>query len=365
MYFPGGRAAGGNDRAEVARTGPTRMGVRSTMAALNFKHLRYFWAVAKTGSIARASEQLHLTPQSISGQLSEFEQRLGAELFRRAGRGLELTDAGRRILSYADEIFAIGDELLDVLRDQTMQKVRPFKIGIADSVPKLLAYRLVEPALRIGEPLRLICHEGRLPALLADLSVHDLDMVIADRSMPTNLNVRAYSHLLGESGLTVFGTRGLVEQLSGKFPGFLENAPFLLPGEDYAIRPKLVQWLDANDLRPRIVGEFDDGALMKAFGQAGAGLFVAPTAIAQHVGEQYRVAPVGRIESVVEQVYAITTERKLTHPAIVAISKAARLDVFSGSLPDQSLGGAAISRSATRRRASARKPSGRGPGATV
>lgn len=335
------------------------------MAALNFKHLRYFWAVAKTGSIARASEQLHLTPQSISGQLSEFEQRLGAELFRRAGRGLELTDAGRRILSYADEIFAIGDELLEVLRDQTMQKVRPFKIGIADSVPKLLAYRLVEPALRIGEPLRLICHEGRLPALLADLSVHDLDMVIADRSMPTNLNVRAYSHLLGESGLTVFGAGGLVEQLSGKFPGLLQNAPFLLPGEDYAIRPKLVQWLEANDLRPRIVGEFDDGALMKAFGQAGAGLFVAPTAIAQHVGKQYRVAPVGRIDSVVEQIYAITTERKLTHPAIVAISKAAQRDVFTGNLPDQISAGAEISRSATRHRASARKSSVRRPGPTV
>lgn len=322
------------------------------MAALNFKHLRYFWVVAKTGSIARAGEQLHLTPQSISGQLSEFEQRLGAELFRRAGRGLELTDAGRRILSYADEIFAIGDELLDVLRDQTTRKIRPFKIGIADSVPKLVAYRLVEPALRIDEPLRLICHEGRLPALLADLSVHGLDMVIADRSMPTNLNVRAYSHLLGESGLTVFGASSLIKQLAGPFPAHLENAPFLLPGEDYAIRTKLVQWLEANNLRPRIVGEFDDGALMKAFGQAGAGLFVAPTAIAAHVGKQYRVAPVGRIDSVVEQIYAITTERKLTHPAIVAISKAARLDVFASSPPDPPAAGAVRSRSTSRRSAS-------------
>jgi LysR family transcriptional activator of nhaA len=320
------------------------------LPALNFKHLRYFWVVAKTGSIARAGEQLHLTPQSISGQLSDFEQRLGTELFRRAGRGLELTEAGRRILSYADEIFAIGDELLDVLRDQTTQKIRPFKIGIADSVPKLVAYRLVEPALHIDEPLRLICHEGQLPSLLADLSVHGLDMVIADRSMPTNLNVRAYSHLLGESGLTVFGARSLVEQFSGQFPAYLENAPFLLPGADYAIRPKLVQWLEANDLRPRIVGEFDDGALMKAFGQAGAGLFVAPTAIAQHVSKQYRVEPVGRIDSVIEQIYAITTERKLTHPAIVAISKAAQRDVFTGSLPGPSSAEKAKSRTATRGR---------------
>ena len=300
------------------------------MAALNFKHLRYFWMVAKTGSIARAGEQLHLTPQSISGQLREFEERLGADLFRRAGRGIELTDAGRRILSYADEIFAIGDELLDVLRDQTSKKIRPFKIGIADSVSKLVAYRLIEPSLHIEEQVRLNCHEGRLPGLLADLSVHRLDMVIADRSMPTNLNVRGYNHLLGESGLTVFGARSLMKQLSGKFPAVLDNAPILLPGEDFSIRPKIVHWLEANDLRPRVVGEFDDSALMKAFGQAGAGLFVAPTTIAAHVCKQYDVAEIGRIDSVVEQVYAITTERRLTHPAIIAISKSARQGV-SGS----------------------------------
>jgi len=303
------------------------------MAALNFKHLRYFWMVAKTGSIARAAEQLHLTPQSISGQLSEFSETLGAELFRRSGRNLELTDSGRRILSYAEEIFTIGDELLDVLHDQQATKTLHFRVGIADSVSKSVAYRLVEPALKLGEPVRLVCREGRLASLLAELAIHRLDMIIADRPMPGNLNVRGYSHLLGESGLTVFGTRRLARERSVNFPAMLDNAPFLLPGEDAAIRPKLIQWLEANNLRPHIVGEFDDSALVKAFGQAGAGLFVAPTAIVDHVCEQYKVVELGRIDAVVEQLYAITTERRLTHPAIVAISKVAREDVFGAGRP--------------------------------
>jgi LysR family transcriptional regulator, transcriptional activator of nhaA len=298
------------------------------MATLNFKHLRYFWMVARTGSIARAAAQLHLAPHSISGQLKEFEATLGVELFRRSGRNLELTDAGQRILSYADDIFSIGDELLDVLRDQKAKKSLPFRVGIADSVSKAVAYRLVEPALRLEEPVRLICREGRLAPLLAELSIHRLDMIIADRSMPVHLNVRGYSHLLGESGLSVFGTRLLAKELSGSFPAALANAPFLLPGEDVAVRPKLIKWLDANDLRPHIVGEFDDSALMKAFGQAGAGLFVAPTAIVEHVCKQYKVVEIGRIDSVVEQLYAITTERRITHPATVAISKTAREDIF-------------------------------------
>jgi len=298
------------------------------MVALNYKHLRYFWVVAKSGSIARASEQLHLTPQSISGQLSELEENLGADLFRRAGRGLELTDTGQRILSYAEEIFSLGDELLDVVRDQTSKRSLPFTVGIADSVPKSVAYLLVEPALRLTEPVRLICREGRLTALLGDLAVHRLDLVIADRPMPANLNVRGYSHLLGESDLTVFGTDALLKTLNGSFPALLNGAPFLMPGEDVAIRPRLEQWLAAQRLYPRIIGEFDDSALIKAFGQAGAGLFVAPTALATHICEQHRVVAVGRIDSISEQLFAITTERRLTHPAIVAISQVARDEVF-------------------------------------
>jgi len=299
------------------------------MATLNFKHLRYFWMVARTGSIARAAAQLHLAPHSISGQLKEFETTLGVELFRRSGRNLELTDAGQRILSYAEDIFSIGDELLDVLREQKVKKTLPFRVGIADSVSKLVTYRLLEPALRLEEPVRLICREGRLTPLLAELAIHRLDMIIADRPMPAHLNVRGYSHLLGESGLSVFGTRSVVKSLSGKFPAALDNAPFLLPGEDVAIRPKLIQWFAGNHLRPHIVGEFDDSALMKAFGQAGTGLFVAPSAIIEYVCKQYKVVEIGRIDAVVEQVYAITTERRITHPAVVAISKTAREDIFT------------------------------------
>lgn len=298
------------------------------MANLNFKHLRYFWMVAKSGGIARASEQLHLTPQSISGQLGELEDSLGVKLLRRIGRGLELTDMGRRIFSYADEIFALGDELLEVASDQGVKKSLPFRIGIADSVPKSVAYRVVEPALRLGEPVRLICREGQLASLLAEMAIHRLDLVIADRPMPTNLNVRGYNHLLGESDLTVFATPALAQSLSGNFPALLDKAPFLLPGEDVAMRPKLVQWFEAQHLYPRIVGEFNDSALLKAFGQAGAGLFAAPTAIADYVSRQYGVQAVGSIDSVAEQLYAITTERRLTHPGIVAIVKATQREFF-------------------------------------
>jgi len=296
--------------------------------SLNYKHLKYFWVVAKAGGIARAAQQLHITPHTISGQLGEFQETLGVELFRRAGRGLELTDAGRRILGYAEDIFAMGDELLEALRDDTVKRILPFRVGIADSVSKSVAYQLVEPALRLEAPVRLVCREGRLTSLLAELAIHRLDMIIADRPMPPNLNVRGYSHLLGESGLTVFGTVGLAQGLAGAFPAKIDNAPFLLPGEDVAIRHKLIQWVEAKGLRLRIVGEFDDSALVKSFGQAGAGLFVAPTAIAGHVCEQYKVVEVGRIDAVIEQVYAITTERRITHPAVVAISKAARQNVF-------------------------------------
>jgi LysR family transcriptional activator of nhaA len=298
------------------------------MATINFKHLRYFWTVAKSGSIARASSQLHVTPQSISSLLAELEEALGTRLFRRAGRGLEMTDIARRIVSYAEEIFGLEDELLAVVRDQGSRTALPFRIGIADSVPKSLTYRVVEPALHMEEAVRLFCKEGRLVSLLADLSVHRLDMVIADRAMPTDLKVRAYNHLLGSSDVTVFGAEALVGALKETFPALLDSAPFLLPGEEVAIRPALERWFEAKGVRPRFVGEFDDSALLKAFGQGGAGLFVAPTAIADYVCRQYDVRAVGRIDSVVELLYAITTERRMQHPAAVAVSQAASREVF-------------------------------------
>lgn len=302
------------------------------MAALNFKHLRYFWMVAKSGSIARASEQLHLTPQSISGQLGELESALGVALFRRVGRGLELTETGQRMLGYAEQIFALGDELLESIRDDAHAHGMPFRVGIADSVPKMVAYRLVEPSLRFDEPIRLICREGRLTSLLADLAIHRLDMVIADRSMPDNLNVRGYDHFLGESGVSIFAAQALVDQASRPFPQLLDGAPFLLPGVDVALQPRLMRWFEAERLRPRIVGEFDDSALLKAFGQAGAGFFVAPTAIESYIVNQHEVTVVGRIDSVREQIFAITNERKLTHPIVAAICRFAQHDIFGGTI---------------------------------
>jgi len=298
------------------------------MITINFKHLRYFWVVAKTGSIARAAEQLHLTPQSISGQLTTLEQALGVELFQRVGRRLELTETGRRTLSYADEIFTLGDELLDMLRDPPAQRTLVFKVGIADVVPKSVAYRLVEPTLHLDEPVRLVCSEGPLDSLLAELAVHRLDMVIADRAMPASVDVRGYSHFLGESGLSVFAAPDLAATLTGAFPACLDNAPFLLPGADVAMRPRLMQWFDEQRVRPHVVGEFDDSALLNAFGQAGSGVFVAPTAIADYVSAQYGVRSLGTIDTVREQLYAITTQRRLTHPAVVAVSRVAREEVF-------------------------------------
>ena len=300
------------------------------MANLNYKHLRYFWTVAKLGSIARASEQLHLTPQSISGQLGELESSLGVQLFQRVGRGLALTETGRQIFAHAENIFILGNELLEMTQAQSGKRTFSFRVGIADSVSKLLAYRIVEPALHLPHPVRLVCREGQLPALLAEMSVHHLDLVIADQAMPTKLNVRGFNHLLGESDLTVFGTPRLIKSLKGKFPHNLHDAPFLLPGQDVAIRTGLTHWFESKGVRPHVIAEFDDSALMKAFGQAGSGLFAAPTAIADSVIKQYGVRSLGRVETVKEQLFAITTERRIKHPVIVAVINTTQQEVFGG-----------------------------------
>jgi len=293
------------------------------MKNLNFKHLRYFWMVGKTGSIVRASEQLYLSPQSISVQLGDLENSLGVQLFRKVGRGLELTEMGRKVFSYADEIFSLGNELLEVAQHQQVKKSIPFRIGITDSVPKSVAYRVIEPVLHMDEPIRLICREGKLADLLSEMAVNQLDIVIADRPMPTNLNVRAYNHLLGESKLAIFATKSLLESHQAQsFPKIMHNAPFLMPGEDFAFQKKLLTWMETRKIYPNIVGEFDDSALLKSFGQAGAGFFAGPDAIADYICRQYEVERVGLVDTVTEQLYAITTERRLMHPAVVAIVKA-------------------------------------------
>ena len=295
------------------------------MAHLNYKHLRYFWMVAKTGSIIRASEQLFLSPQSISGQLGELEASLGVQLFQKKGRGLEPTDMGRRLLSYADEIFALGDDLLNEVRHQNIKKHTPFRIGITDSVAKSIAYHVIAPVLQLDDSIRLICSEGKLASLLAELSINQLDLVIADRPMPASLNVRAYNHLIGESKLAVFASRKLLESYSQPaFPAMLNNAPFLMPGEDFSYQKKLIAWFESQKIYPNIVAEFEDSALLKYFGQAGTGFFAAPLAISDYICVQYKVEKIGEIETVADALYVITTERRLTHPAIVAIVEATR-----------------------------------------
>jgi LysR family transcriptional activator of nhaA len=298
------------------------------MSSINYKHLHYFWVVAKAGSIARASEQLHLTPQTISGQLSLFESIQGEQLFKKSGRNLELTEAGRLVLSYAEDIFALGKELEQVFHHLPTERIVQLRVGVSDSVAKAVAYRLLEPALRIPQTLKINCSEGKLEYLLAELAMHKLDVVITDTPMPTNVNVRGYTHQLGECGISFFGTEELLRQYPAPFPTCLDGAPLLLPGDDSALRSKLMHWLNAHQLHPRIAGEFDDSALMSAFGQAGAGFFAKPSAITDIVTRQYEVKLVGSTEEIKEQFYAISIQRKLTHPAVLAISRAAQQNLF-------------------------------------
>jgi LysR family transcriptional activator of nhaA len=291
---------------------------------LNFKHLHYFRTVAKTGAINRAAEKLHLTPQTLSGQISILEDRLGVALFRRSGRRLELTDAGRTALTYADEIFDVGAELEEALQNRATARVHPFRVGIADVVPKTIAYQLLAPALTLAEPVKLICKEDRLEQLAAELSIHRLDMVLADRPLPSNMDIKGYSHPLGECGIAFLAARAIAEALGPDFPANLHGAPLLIPGEDSALRVPLLRWLERRGFQPTIVGEFDDSALMSAFGQAGAGVFPVPLTTAQEVMRQYKVVELGQTLDIRERFFAISVERRLSHPAVVAVSEAAR-----------------------------------------
>mgnify|MGYP005838271573 CR=1 FL=1 len=297
---------------------------------LNYRQLHYFWTVAKAGGVARAGERLDLTPQTISGQVALLEASLGVQLFRRRGRRLELTETGRLVLSYADEIFQIGGELEELLRSRPAGRPFLFRVGISDAVPKTIAYQLLSPAMQLTEPVRIVCREDKLAPLLASLSIHQLDMVLADSPLPAGTEVKGYSHALGECGIRFFATPELAHTLRGAFPRNLEGAPLLLPGEDSAVRAGILRWLGRLQIRPRIVGEFDDSALMKAFGRGGAGLFPASAAIATEVIRIYGVQEVGGTEEVRERFYAISAERQLRHPAVVAISEAARRELFGG-----------------------------------
>lgn len=294
---------------------------------LNYRQLHYFWVVAKTGSIARASEQLNLTPQTISGQISLFEQTYGLELFQRVGRQLELTETGRQTLGYAEQMFQIGGELEALLRAGPQEQIL-FRVGVADVVPKSIVYRLLAPTMELDNVLRINCREDKLERLLADLAIQRLDLVISDSPMPSHLDIKGYSQKLGECGLSFFATPALADHHSQPFPACLDDAPLLIPGQETVLRSRLLRWLAEQQVQPRIIGEFDDSALMQAFGQSGSGIFVAPSVIAEEVCRQYGVRLIGQTEAVNESFYAISVERKVTHPGIVAITEGARRELF-------------------------------------
>ena len=292
---------------------------------MNFKHLHYFWAAAKAGGIVRASEQLHITPQTLSGQIKLLEESLGCSLFQKRGRGLELTPEGRTALSYADQIFALGSELEAALGSRGEgARALDFRVGIADAVPKSIAYRLLEPALGIAEPVRLICHEGKFRDLLGQLSVQRIDLVIADEPMGRQIGVKAFNHTLGTTAMSFFATTALKRTLKGEFPACLDRAPMLIQGASSAARQRLDLWLAEHRLRPRPIGEFDDAALLKAFGGEGRGVFMTPEVLEEETCTQYGVEVIGRAAELIEEFFAISVERRITHPCVVAITKAAR-----------------------------------------
>jgi len=295
---------------------------------LNYHHLLYFWTVAREGSIAKASEQLRLAQPTISGQIHALEESLGHKLFKRQGRGLVLTEFGRMVYRHADEIFSIGKELTEAIKGRPSGRPIRFAVGVADVMPKLVAYRLLEPALRLPDPISIVCREDKSDRLIADLAVHALDLVLTDTPISPSVKVRAYNHLLGECGVAFFAAPELAETLPGEFPASLDGAPLLLPSEDTSLRRAVDQWLDTNDIHPLVVGEFDDSALLEAFGQAGVGVFPAASVIADEVERRYGVRRLGRAEKVRERFYAISVERKLKHPAVVAISERARHETF-------------------------------------
>ncbi|WP_128610406.1 transcriptional activator NhaR [Pseudomonas sp. UBA7721] len=295
---------------------------------LNYRQLHYFWVVARTGSIIRASEQLNLTPQTISGQITLLEQAYGVELFQRVGRQLELTETGRQALTYAEQMFQLGGELEAMLRAGPQEQIL-FRVGVADVVPKSIVYRLLAPTMELENVLRINCREDKLERLLADLAIQRLDLVISDSPMPPHLDIKGYSQKLGECGLSFFATPTLALQHDGPFPECLHDAPLLIPGQETVLRSRLLRWLGDQHLQPRIVGEFDDSALMQAFGQSGSGIFVAPSVITEEVCRQYGVQLIGQTEAVNESFYAISVERKVKHPGIVAITEGARRELFN------------------------------------
>ncbi len=299
------------------------------MEWLNYHHLLYFWTVVHEGSVARAAEELRLAQPTVSGQIRALEEALGEKLFTRSGRHLVPTDVGRVVYRYADEIFALGRELMDTLRDRPTGRPVRLVVGVADALSKLIAYRLIAPALALEPSVQVVCREDRPDRLLAELAVHGVDLVLSDSPIPSTVRVRAFSHLLGECGVTVFAAPAQAAPLRRRFPASLSGTPFLLPSDGTALRRALDSWFEVQGIRVTVAGEFDDPALMMTFGQTGTGAFAAPSVIEREVRAMYGVRVVGRIDDVRERFYAISAERRIKHPAVAAISEQARTRLFT------------------------------------
>ena len=297
------------------------------MRHLNYNHLHYFWVVANEGSIAQAARSLHITPQTISGQLKLLDEAVGDPLFQRAGRGLALTETGRVVKQYTDEIFSLGGELTQLVKGRQAQS-RVLHVGIVHSIAKLIAHRVLRPAMTAPEPMNLVCKEGILEDLLADLAVHRLDLVISDRPAPVGVSVKAFNHALGSSPIAFFTKPAYLRQYQSDFPRSLDGSPMLLPVNESATRRELDDWFDRVGVKPRIVAEFDDSALLKMFGAAGAGIFPAPHAIAHEIERMYGARMIGLAEDVAESYLVISPERKLSQTAVIEMIDQARQQLF-------------------------------------
>jgi LysR family transcriptional activator of nhaA len=300
------------------------------MQWLNYHHLLYFWAVARYGSVVRASAELKLAQPTISGQIRRLEEVLEVKLFDRVGRNLVLTDAGRTVFRYADEIYSLGQDLLGTLKGRPSLNPLRLTVGVADALPKVLVQKLLEPAFHIDKPIQLICREDRVVEdFLAELVGQELDLVLADRPLGPGIKVHAFNHLLGECGTTFLASPKLAKSCRGGFPRSINGVPCLLPSAHATVRRALDQWFEAVKVRPALVAEFDDSALMYAFGEEGKGIFPSPTVFEEEFRLRYHVQVVGRIKSVRQQFYAISVDRRIQHPAVKAIVTAARQEIFN------------------------------------
>ena len=298
------------------------------MTWLNYHHLMYFWTVVRKGGLAPAAEELHLSPSTVSTQIHQLEHVLGYKLFDRSGRQLVMNDAGQIVFRYAAEIFTLGRELQDVLEDRPLERPVRVQIGLADVIPKLVAAKLLAPLLAPPHGFHLVCREDHPDNLVSQLTLHDLDIVLTDSPISPDLRVRGFSHLLGESEVSVFADPKLSTRIRRGFPGSLDGAPCLLPGDRTVLRRSLEQWFESHKIRPRIVAECDDSALLKVMGQEGLGFFAAPSVVANEITRQYRVRKVGRLDGMIERYFAISMDRRIKHPAVQAIVENAENGVF-------------------------------------